>query len=271
MRNAISRVARRVIKPLVYYAQHPTHLLEQERIAAAEGSRFFCNRENLIERSVLEDGVWERVETAMVKAQLRAGMVTLDVGANIGYFTFLMARAVGASGHVHAFEPTTYAYRRMLRNRSLNPDLPDNSTLNQLGLLAQPSTRVEALEARFSSTIPAHSEPELVHFTTIDAYVERHALTRLDFVKIDVDGYDAQVVRGAQHALRRWKPVLLVELNHVCLAKVGDDVGSYIDELLRLNYSDAIPTHTERRTTLVQLRNDPALRNESWNVLLLPA
>jgi FkbM family methyltransferase len=268
MRNAVSRLARRIIKPLVYYAHNPADLLEREHVATAEGSRFFCHRQNLIERSILEKGVWEPVETRMLKQNVRPGMVVLDVGANIGYFTFLSARAVGWSGAVHAFEPTSYAYERMRRNLALNPDLPQNMTLNKLGLLARPVTRVESLEARFSGTIPSHSELEQVQFTTIDEYVDQNALTRLDFVKIDVDGYDAQVVQGALRTLRRWKPTLLVELNHACLRKVGDDVGSYIDTLLELNYSAAIPTHIDRATTLEQLRDEPALRDTSWNVLL---
>jgi FkbM family methyltransferase len=268
MRNVVSRLARRIIKPLVYYAQNPTDLLENERVAIAEGTRFFCNRQNLIERSILEQGVWERVETALVKRCVSPGAVALDVGANIGYFTFLLARAVGPSGAVHAFEPTTYAFERMLRNRTLNPDLPDNMTLNQLGLLARAATRVEALEARYSGAIPSHSEPEQIQFTTIDAYVEQQGLTRLDFVKIDVDGYDAQVVRGAWETLRRYKPTLLVELAHTGLAQVGDDVRSYIDMLIQLNYGEAIPTHTDRPTTLTQLRDEQSLRTMSWNVLL---
>ena len=154
MLRTASKLARRILKPVVYYARNPRALFESETVAVAHGLKFLCKRENLIEKCILETGTWESGETALVKEYVRSGTVAVDVGANIGYFTLLMSSLAGPTGQVHAFEPTRYAFGRLQQNRALNPALPANMTLNRVGLLSEPIARTESLEARSAQRSP---------------------------------------------------------------------------------------------------------------------
>lgn len=239
-------------------------------MAYADNLRFVCRPQNLIERCIIEDGVWEPGETNIVKEHCKPGFVVFDIGANIGYFTLLMSREVGPGGHVHAFEPTEYAMNRLKRNLVLNSHLPANITLNQMGLLAAPEVRKEAIEARFSGTIPSHLDPELIRFTTVDQYVADTPTERIDFMKIDVDGYDAEVLQGAADTIQRFRPELLVELNQRALQGTGHDVYAYLDMLIDFGYDAAMVAESGDKTTLARLRETTDLRTGSRNILLTP-
>src|SRR5260221_8684023 len=110
------RTIRKVGKSLAFYLSDPRNLFATEKVGTSnDGLNYWCLRENYIERSILTTGFWELHETPAVKRTLRPGWIVFDIGANIGYFTLLMSKLVGAGGQVHGFEPTGYAFERLER------------------------------------------------------------------------------------------------------------------------------------------------------------
>ena len=138
--------------------------------------------------------------------QVKEDWVCIDVGANIGYHSILMSR-LASKGLIFAFEPT-------ITSRMLRKNLKFNNVLN-----------VEVLEQAVGA-VSGNKEEELYRiwgkkpekrsyqFITIDDFVKSRELTRLDFIKVDVDGFDVEVLEGAKETLSRLNPVVLVELNH---------------------------------------------------------
>jgi FkbM family methyltransferase len=150
------------------------------------------------------------------------GFVVLDVGANIGAHTLPLAQLVGPSGRVIAFEPTEYAFDKLLKNVSLNPGLSGRISANQT-LLGR-STNDELPGAIYSSW-PLENASDLhsdhqgrlkstsgADVQTVDRYVERCGLDRLDFIKLDVDGHEYEVLQGARATLERFRPGIVLEL-----------------------------------------------------------
>jgi hypothetical protein len=78
---------------------------------------------------------------------------------------------------------------------------------------------------------------ELVPLTTIDAVVEMLALDRLDFIKADIEGWELRLLHGAENALRRFRPRLLIELSEEHLARAGDRRVDAFRFLAELGYS----------------------------------
>ncbi len=72
--------------------------------------------------------------------------------------------------------------------------------------------------------------------TTLDSYVERENLQKVDFIKLDVDGYECQVLRGALKTLERFRPVILSELAPYHLAEAGESVEELVSILESSNY-----------------------------------
>lgn len=155
---------------------------------------------------------------------VKVGDTVFDIGANIGSHTIPLAQLVGLNGKVVAFEPTDYAYSKLQRNLNLNPTLQSRVTTVQALLVATgEDQKPEGIPSSWSLEAPSigeHVHP--VHKGTynslegaatiqLDQWVADNHLNHLDFVKIDVDGFEVDVLEGAKHTLRRFRPVIMME------------------------------------------------------------
>jgi FkbM family methyltransferase len=182
-------------------------------------------------------------EPATVRAYgrlVRSGDCVLDIGANVGAHTLPLARLVGPRGRVAAFEPTLYAVRKCAANLALNPELAARVSLHQVMLAADPS---EALPPAVFSSWPL-AEQEGLHQThrgrlmdtsgarvaTLDRMCSELGLGALDFIKLDVDGYEYPVLAGGRGTLERFRPVIALEL----APYVHAEHGHTFEELLAL-------------------------------------
>lgn len=142
----------------------------------------------------------------------------MDVGANVGFFSILMAKLVGASGRVHAIEPVPWNARAVRWNARLNrfkhiavhgAALSDHSGTAEL-LLARHIGGAMLSEV---GRPPDESGRIVVRVDTLDALVTRHHIDPPDFVKIDVEGAEIKVLRGMRSVLHDCRPRLLLEFD----------------------------------------------------------
>jgi hypothetical protein len=124
-------------------------------------------------------------------SQCRDGFVGIDVGANCGFISMVMALAVAPAGKVLSFEADPSYYDVLRRNVRLN------------GL-------DDVCEPFHAFVGPASSGDGRV---SVDDVVRRRGLTRVDAMKVDVDGPDLDVLRGAKETLTRFRPVVVVEMS----------------------------------------------------------
>lgn len=178
--------------------------------------------------------------------------VIIDVGANIGIMTLLLARLPGAT--VYAFEPGTRAFECLRRNvaqNGLTRVTPIHAGLSDKEgdqFLGPPSgeqhpryrkgslkTGVFSVHAAQESRL-ARQFGEMAHFSTLDAFCEREGLQRLDFIKIDVEGHEPQVLQGGCRTLQRLRPVCQVEFNTMTASLAHSDPGRVFTLLQELGY-----------------------------------
>ncbi len=144
---------------------------------------------------------------------IRAHMVLFDVGANVGDYTE-RALSLAHDVRVHCFEPVPATFKA-LEARFTSDPRRDRVRLNNVGLGDQvgtatmrvygPTAGSNSLYER-RSALGAHPEftehrEQAVSLTTLDAYVTAEAVQRIDLLKIDVEGHELKVLRGATHAL----------------------------------------------------------------------
>ena len=211
---------------------------------------------------------------------VRAGFVVLDIGANIGSHTLPLAKIVGPSGRVYAFEPTDYAFGKQLRNLSLNLELSRRVTAIQAMLAGcRTQEKPQAIPSSWplDGVLEAQLHPiNLGRFNTLegaqifrlDDWVAQEQLPRIDFVKIDVDGYEIDVIEGAVETLRRHKPVMMMEFAPDNFSERGRSFTELLDALLALGYR-------ARTVGGKPLRLEPSLaaripRKGSMNLILQP-
>jgi FkbM family methyltransferase len=171
-------------------------------------------------RGALEPSVQEALRRSVLP-----GCVVVDVGASFGFFTLLAARLVGPTGHVHAFEPCAEDAAALRRNLALN-DLGERVTVHDAAVSDRAGSApfVVVRERGWSHLAQRGRHPEAVAtrevaVETLDGLLD--ALTRVDLVKIDVEGSEAHVLDGARELLRVRAPVVVCEL-HETNAEVCD-------------------------------------------------
>ena len=156
------------------------------------------------------DGYWEMWVTEAMCRHLRPGMAAVDVGANLGYFTLLMADLVGASGRVHAVEPNPPVAALLRRNVALNTfsghaSVHEAAACDRDGqdaALAVPAG--EPKNAHLSLGAPADCTMHRVRTCRLDTLL---AQERVDFIKIDAEGMEEAIWQGMQGILDRGAPL----------------------------------------------------------------
>lgn len=198
---------------------------------------------------LLLDGYWEMWLTELLADLVKPGMKVVDVGANLGYFSLLMADLVGETGQVHAFEPNVDLARRMTQSLALNgfsgiaivheqaladaeadvvlivpTDEPKNGHLLPAD---HPAATDDAIETRFIRT------------RRLDSYAE---LYDVDLIKIDADTSEMTIWQGMSEILKHGRPLTIVlEFARVRYA----DPGAFIDQILSDGFSLSVITLEE--------------------------
>jgi FkbM family methyltransferase len=183
-------------------------------------------RVNINTRFKVERIMWsDAFEPALIRLLQRTtkpDWVAFDVGANVGAVSLAFARFIGPEGRIHAFEPGPPNLERLRANLALNPSLAATINVHAAGLGDTPGVfRWQEEEGNPGNAMLGSSGTHTVPVITLDDFVSQQALTRLDFIKVDVEGMELNVFRGAKQTLQKLRPVLYFET----LSRFSDEHG----------------------------------------------
>jgi FkbM family methyltransferase len=174
------------------------------------GTMIYPRRDVYIGRSFTEYGEYSEGEVDLFRQCLRPGDVALDIGANLGAHTLPLAQLVGPSGTVFAFEPQRILFQILCGNVALN-EIPNVHALPVALGRAAGRTKVPALDYRggnnFGGVSVGSQHGEDVLVITLDQL----ELSKVNLIKIDVEGMEIDVLAGAKATLARCRPILYVE------------------------------------------------------------
>lgn len=204
-----------------------------------DGVRIFVRPGEVVGHAVAY-GQFEPFERRLFVSLVREGDTVFDVGANFGLYSVL-ASARLRGGSLHAFEP----------NPELFPILKSNLEKRPFGRLEAHQVAIGAMrgnvafncavDSAFSSIIEtervATERTVVVPMTTIEAFMEERGIPRVDLVKIDVEGYEPEVLQGARRLLERPDaPIVFIEVAQANLQPRKMTQGAVLDELVRCGY-----------------------------------
>ena len=226
----VGRVLAGILSHLILLRKNPTIIKE------VDNTKFELDLREVIDSSIYFSGTFEEDVEKNIHSLVKPGMCVLDIGANVGYHTFRMSKLTIPSGQVYAIEPTSWAYRRLIRNASLNPDL-NNIIFSQLGLSnADTGTVPVQFQSSYRLDGKQQSTTENIELITLDTYLEREGITKLDFIKLDVDGFEGKVLQGASKSLNKMRPIILMELNPSTMLENDDDPDVMVQILMQAGY-----------------------------------
>jgi len=183
-------------------------------------------------------GNFENEETKFVASYLRPDMTVLDVGAHHGYYTLLASRKVGRRGKVIAFEPSPrerrYLKRHLKLNRCANVVVEETALGNHSG--EADFYLVDGTESGCNSIrLPDVAQPVQrlrVRLDQVDAYLERNRIETVDFMKLDAEGAELQILEGAERLLTHVpRPVILAEVQDLRTRPWGYEASEILRHL----------------------------------------
>jgi FkbM family methyltransferase len=181
-----------------------------------DGYYLYNKNDRYIGHAIAKYGEYSSLETSVFKQVCTVGHVVIEVGANIGAHTIGIARLVGRAGRVLAFEPQRLIFQTLCANVALNSlenvDCYWSAVARENGTLSVPELSPH-VENNFGALQLSDVKKGVeVPCVRLDNF--RH-LSRLDFIKIDVEGMEADVLRGGENLVRKFKPTLYVENDRV--------------------------------------------------------
>jgi FkbM family methyltransferase len=210
------------------------------------GLRYDLDLSEGIDFAIFLLGSFEPSTVAALGRHIKPGATVLDVGANIGAHTLQMARLVGSEGRVLSFEPTAFAFAKQLANLALNPEISGRVTALQFFLTADGSNPTP--QSLYASWPLLHGPG--VHgkhlgrsmatagaqIATLDEVLMQRRIERIDLVKLDVDGFECEVLAGATKMMARDRPVFIMELAPYVLVECGATLDKLLSFFVPLNY-----------------------------------
>jgi FkbM family methyltransferase len=215
--------------------------LKRNRISDFGLFKYNIDLKEYIDNELYFNGYFEKDITDIINEMTKEGMVIFDIGANTGVHVLRFASLVGPNGKVYAFEPTEFAYNRLIKNIELN-DFKNIKT-EKLALSENPSNN-QNIDFRSSWNLDFLNKPitknEIVEFTTIDNYIKDNNLNKIDLIKIDIDGYEFLALKGGLILLEKFKPIIIIELSRNLNG--SETFENYIQFLLDLKYKFIFPS-----------------------------
>lgn len=239
---------------LAHYLLQPTEIPSMD--VRTKSGVVIRTAQDKIYRDIYLYGEYEHNLTSLIRNIIKPGSVCLDIGANFGYYSVLLAKLAGAGAAVHSFEPLPFIYRLAQETVKQNA-VEERVILNNCGL---GTTEGEFIVYSFSQLTHGHASSKdlgrqdaIAHrckVTTLDEYADERGLRTVDFIKSDVEGDELSAFRGGERLLRRSNATVAFEVNIPCLTARNLEPEAVEDFLRTCGYTEFIqvlPHRTARR------------------------
>ncbi len=270
-REGLDTLAKRIgydVRSLARTALAHVHAKDGQVVLPIQGSRMILRLDDPgLSRELIRYRIREREQTELIQQEIKPGMVGVDIGANLGYYALMEARLVGTEGRVLAIEPVSSNYEILVRNLVLNNyrqvtalqrAISDKSGSQEMWITPQSnwcnlmSLDDETLSDHFRERLESTDASMRVKVPTValDDLLEEQNIQEVNFVRMDVEGFEMNVTQGMQRTLREATKVLklFIEVHNTTFEDPLDTIGPWMDGLLDLGFRPkalAVPKHRQ--------------------------
>lgn len=189
------------------------------------------------------NGIYEKLETELIKNEIKNGDVVLDIGANIGYYTLIFAKLVGNKGRVFAFEPEPFNFSLLEKNIEINNYknvIIENTAVSDKN--GEIKLYLSKKKTGMHRIYPSHlisSDFVNVKMISSDDYFHNHKYgKKISFLKIDVEGSELGVLRGMKEILENNPNIkILLEFIPSCVREFGAEPRNIIEFLIKNKFN----------------------------------
>ena len=202
-----------------------------------------CDIRESIQQILYFMGYYEAIETYFISQLVKKDQVVVDAGANLGYYSLVMANLVGSGGKVHSFEPVPGNYSNLQNNIALN-NFQNIIAANNLGLWHQQETLEFAIADETADNFGSYSAGTKsgtgnsikCETTTLDSYFAENSISQFDLLKMDIEGAELNALKGAMGVLEKFKPYIVLEVCEYTCKRFGYEPNDIWNLLKPLGY-----------------------------------
>ena len=207
--------------------------------ALVQGHKMYLGPKDSLQLSI--NGIYEELETEIVKKEVKNGDVVLDIGANIGYYTLIFAKLVGCNGKIFAFEPEPFNYDLLQKNIKINNY--DNVTTeqkavgNENDVIKLYLSKIRTGMHRIYKSKYTNDEFINVDIVKLDDYFkDSEFFNKINFIKMDVEGSEFGVLKGLTQILQNNDVKILAEFIPDSIREFGFNPKDFISFLHSFKY-----------------------------------
>ena len=221
-----------------------TFFISKNQIVVRNNIKWSLDLDEGIDLSVYLFGTSERKISNLKKLLSKKdnSLTIIDIGANIGSVCLKLARIFNNS-KIFAIEPTNYAYNKLLNNLKLNRELENRVFLRQLFITNSKKPDKVWSSWGFDNSNKKHRKhlgtlKEIKHnsYLRLDQFIKNENLNSVDFIKLDVDGYELDVLTSGEVFLKKNKPIIFIEIAPYLYPEFGYNCQELIKFIQKLNY-----------------------------------
>jgi len=214
-----------------------------EKVTTIYG-RFYALKEDMITNQLKQYSAHTRNELAMLKSLITAGDNIIDIGAHIGTFAIPLARFNQGKGRIFSFEANKDNYRLLqanIRENSLDEViLPSHAIVSDVKrsfAMLTPSADNSGMHVFLPETFSADLNLTDFEIVNIDEWYEQNECdTRIDFIKIDIEGAEMAALRSCEKIINKYIPMLYIEINKDALDRFNTSIAEIEKTLTALGY-----------------------------------
>lgn len=235
---------------------------KKPRIITRHGITYEVDLSEGTDLSLFLFGSFQKHVTSSKLITIPKDAIIIDVGANFGLMSLPFAE-LAPEGKVYAIEPAPYAIAKLKRNLDLNPELSKrivviNAFVSSKSAESSDMKAIASWKVSLEDAGDVHplnmgtvKPTEGVGSISIDDLSKKENFTRLDFIKIDTEGYESDVLWGAVETITEFRPQIIFELGLYSMVERGIDFSFFSNYFEKLNYR----LHDSVSKTLITLEN----------------
>lgn len=248
------------------------HLFENKKAKALYDGDIWMNLhlDDFIQQQIYLLGYYDEAGILFLKKHISPGSVFVDIGANVGCYTLIASKIVGQKGKVFAFEPSLRVHEQLTANIAMNAF--QNIQVEKIALFNETSKLSLKLSSSANmgmSSVHAHDEEtgevEIVDAVKGDDYFLDKKIEKIDLLKMDIEGAELFALEGLQQTLRKYRPLLILEMADEILEKAQIQKSDLIQFMKNCGYQ-IMGMDTEGEIVSVDSKN----LNDSDNYVFVP-
>ena len=226
----------------------------KSNFAIIQGHKMYLGPKDSLQLSI--NGIYEELETKIVKKEVKNGDIVLDIGANIGYYTLIFAKLVGSNGKIFAFEPEPFNYDLLQKNIKINNYeniiTEQKAVGNENGVIKLYLSKIRTGMHRIYKSKYTNNEFVNVDIVKLDDYFkDSKFFNKINFIKMDVEGSEFGVLKGLTRILENNNVKILAEFIPDSIKEFGFNPQDFISFLQSFGYKIYCTDDESKKTILL--------------------